>query len=218
MTPSLFFQEDDSHFSNFFNSTSWHSERCKDLGCDFSCFKKPSQVLPAGELNLLKNQAKLELHKLISPAQCLSHVLKSHTLDNIAPRSEILHPFPSIKFSPYFHGYDNLHPALKHGPLQTYLLDDLSCVRRESHPSGLSLEHNLSTCGHDSAKTPEKPSVEEFLVDALKGYVILGEARNLACLAKTWKGLSSKMCPQDMVENEGVLLVEVSLQNLEAGG
>ncbi|XP_020653659.3 mitogen-activated protein kinase kinase kinase 14 isoform X1 [Pogona vitticeps] len=202
-------QEDDSHFSTFFNSTSWHSEPCKDLGHDFSCFKKPSKLLPTGQLHLLKNPTKLELHKLISPAQCLSHVLKSHTLDNFAPQSEILHPFPSVQFSPYFHGCDNLHPAMKHSPLQTYLFDDLSRVNGESHLSDLSLEHSLSTCGHESAKTTsEKLSMEEFLVDALKGNVILGEPRNLACLAKTWKGLSSKTCPQEMDENEGVLLVE----------
>ncbi|KAJ7313497.1 hypothetical protein JRQ81_004919 [Phrynocephalus forsythii] len=188
-------QEDNSHFSTFFPSTSWQSEPCKDLDYDFNCFKKPSQALPAGKLPLLMNQAKLELHKLISPAQCLSHVLKSHTLDT--------------KFSPYFRGYDNLHPALKHGPLRTYLFDDLVRVGGEIPLSGLSLDHDLSTCGHESAKnTSEKPSMEEFLVDALKGYVILGEPKSLACLAKTWKGLSSKMCPQEMDENEGVLLVE----------
>ncbi|XP_003222577.2 mitogen-activated protein kinase kinase kinase 14 [Anolis carolinensis] len=201
-------QEDDSCLDTPFGNTSWHSEPLKDLGCDPHCFKKPNH---AHNLNLLKSQSKLELHKLISPAQCLSHVWKSHTLDNFAPQSKTLHPFPCDLFPPYIHGYDALIPALKIGPLGTYLFDDLSCVNVKNRLSDLTLEHNFSKCSLQSVKTPpDKLSMDEFLVDALKGSVILGEARNLACLVKTWKedGLSSKAKPQEINENEGVLLIE----------
>ncbi|XP_062994538.1 mitogen-activated protein kinase kinase kinase 14 [Elgaria multicarinata webbii] len=199
-------QENDSYIC-----TSWHSELCKELGCDLNYFEKPSHVLPAGKLHLLKNQAKLELHKLISPAQYLSHVRRSPTQENFVPQSETLHPFPCGKCPPYFCGYDQVLPIVKPGPLGTYLFDDLSCVDGKCVLSGLSLEHSFSKGSHHSVRsTSDKISIEEFLVDAMKGSVILGEPRNLASLAKTWKGggLSSKVCLQEMDENEGVLLIE----------
>ncbi|XP_063156617.1 mitogen-activated protein kinase kinase kinase 14 [Candoia aspera] len=204
-------QEDDSHLGTLFNITSWHSELCKDLGSDFSSFEKPSQVLSASKLHMLKNQAKLELHKLISPAQCLSHVWKSYTQDNFGSQLETVHPSPSSKFPPYLYGCGYLLPALNLGPLKTYLFDELSNVDGECHLSDLNLAHSFSKCGHQSAKnTSDTLSMDEFLVDALKGNVILGEPRNLACLAKTWKGdgSSSKACLQEINENEGVLLTE----------
>ncbi|XP_025023655.1 mitogen-activated protein kinase kinase kinase 14 isoform X2 [Python bivittatus] len=204
-------QEDDSHLGTLFNITSWHSELCKDLSSDFSSFEKPSQVLSASKLHMLKNQAKLELHKLISPAQCLSHVWKSYTQDNFGSQSETVHPSPSSKFPPYLYGCGYLLPALNLGPLKTYLFDDLSNVDGECHLSDLNLAHSFSKCSHQSAKnTSDTLSMDEFLVDALKGNVILGEPRNLACLAKTWKGdgSSSKACLQEINENEGVLLTE----------
>lgn len=57
----------------------------------------------------------------------------------------------------------------------------------------------------------DKVSVEEYLVDALKGSVSLGEPQNLASLAKTWRGgsLDPKEPFQKADENEGVLLTEV---------
>lgn len=57
----------------------------------------------------------------------------------------------------------------------------------------------------------DKLSVEEYLVDALKGSVSLGEPRNLASLAKTWRGgsLDSKEQFQEANESEGVVLNEV---------
>ncbi|KAK9396830.1 mitogen-activated protein kinase kinase kinase 14 [Crotalus adamanteus] len=71
-------QEDDSHLGTLFNITSWHSELYKDFGSDFSSFEKPNQVLSTSKLHMIKNQAKLELHKLISPAQCLSHEINEN--------------------------------------------------------------------------------------------------------------------------------------------
>ncbi|KAM3821381.1 mitogen-activated protein kinase kinase kinase 14 [Vipera latastei] len=202
-------QEDDSHLGTLFNITSWHSELCKDFGSDFSSFEKPSQVLSTSKLHMIKNQAKLELHKLISPAQCLSHVWKSYTQDNLGSQLKTVHPYPSNKFPPYLYGCNYLLPALKHGPLKTYLFDDLSNVDDECYLSDLNLEHSFSKCHQSAKNTSDNLSVDEFLVDALKGNVILGEPRNLACLSKTWKdGSSSKVCLQEISENEGVLLTE----------
>lgn len=208
----LFFQEDDSHLGTLFSSSSWPSKSCKDLACDFHPFEKPSQVHPADKLSLLKTQGKLELYKLISPAQCLNHVWRSHTQGNIVPPSATLPHFPYGRL-PRFHDCNDLLPALNFGPLGTYLFDDLSCVDGKGHLSGLSLEPDFSKHSHQSAHAiSTKLSVDEFLVDALKGSVTLGEPRNLAGLAKTWKagGLSLKECLQEMDGNEGVLLLEVS--------
>ncbi|KAG8139875.1 hypothetical protein E2320_002619 [Naja naja] len=202
-------QEDDSHLGTLFNITSWHSELCKDFGSDFSSFEKPSQVLSTSKLHMIKNQAKLELHKLISPAQCLSHVWKSYTQDNLGSQLETVHPCPSNKFPPYLYGRSYLLPALKPGPLKTYLFDDLSNVDDECYLSDLNLAHSFSKCHQSAKNTSDTFSMDEFLVDALKGNVILGEPKNLACLAKTWKdGSSSKVCLQEINENEGVLLTE----------
>ncbi|KAL7977038.1 hypothetical protein Chor_008987 [Crotalus horridus] len=202
-------QEDDSHLGTLFNITSWHSEQYKDFGSDFSSFEKPNQVLSTSKLHMIKNQAKLELHKLISPAQCLSHVWKSYTQDNLGSQLETVYPSPSNKFPPYLYGCSYLLPALKHGPLKTYLFDDLSNVDNECYLSDLNLAHSFSKCHQSAKNTSDNLSMDEFLVDALKGNVILGEPRNLACLAKTWKdGSSSKVCLQEINENEGVLLTE----------
>ncbi|XP_066484376.1 mitogen-activated protein kinase kinase kinase 14 [Tiliqua scincoides] len=204
-------QEDDSHLGTLFSSSSWQSKSCKDLACDLHPFEKPSQALSADRLNLLKNQGKLELYKLISPAQCLNHVWRSHAQGNTVPPSVTLHPFPYGKFPPCFRGCDDLLPAVKFGPLGTYLFDDLSCVDGKRNLSGLSLEPDFSKRSHQSVyTTSDRLSVDEFLVDALKGSVILGEPRNLAGLAKTWKGggLGSKECLEEIDGNEGVLLLE----------
>ncbi|ETE67354.1 Mitogen-activated protein kinase kinase kinase 14, partial [Ophiophagus hannah] len=209
LTSSFFLQEDDSHLGTLFNITSWHSELCKDFSSDFSSFEKPSQVLSTSKLHMIKNQAKLELHKLISPAQCLSHVWKSYTQDNLGSQLEIVHPCPSNKFPPYLYGQSYLLPALKPGPLKTYLFDDLSNVDDECYLSDLNLAHSFSKCHQSAKNTSDTFSMDEFLVDALKGNVILGAPKNLACLAKTWKdGSSSKVCLQEINENEGVLLTE----------
>ncbi|XP_053121057.1 mitogen-activated protein kinase kinase kinase 14 [Hemicordylus capensis] len=204
-------QEDDSHLGTLFSSSSWHSEKYKGLACDLTPFEQPGLVLPAGKLPFLKDQGKPELYKLISPAQCLSHVWRSHAQDNVVPQSETLRAFTYGRLPSYFCGCDDLLPALKHDPLGTYLFDDLLCVHGECKLSGLSLEQSCSKGIHHSAKTtPDKLLMDEFLVDALKGSVILGEPRNLAGLAKTWKGggSGSKERLQEMDENEGVLLLE----------
>lgn len=189
----------------------WHSESSHDPDSDLHPVEKPS-----GKLHPLKNQDKLELYKLISPAQCLRHVWKSHVQGNFLPQSESLQPYPYSKILPAFRCSDALFPVLKHSPLGTYLFDDFLRADGECCLSGLSLEHSFSKGTHQFAKlSVESLSEVEFLLDALKGNVILGEPRNLAGLAKTWKGggLDSKEWLQEMDKNEGVLLTEVSLQN-----
>ncbi|KAL8175638.1 UNVERIFIED_CONTAM: hypothetical protein K2H54_001576 [Gekko kuhli] len=201
-------QEDDSQLGTFFSSSSWCLESHKDPACGLDPSDKPGCVLPPGKLPLLKDGGKLELYKLISPAQCLDHVWKCHTRDNSARPPETL-GLSYSKPAPSFHDCGDWLPALRLGPLETYLFDDLSCANVERHLSGLSLEQSFSKCSHQSSKvTSDKLSVEEFLVDALKGSVILGEPRNLAGLAKTWQGCESGSKETD--ENEGVLLIEVS--------
>ncbi|XP_054848242.1 mitogen-activated protein kinase kinase kinase 14 [Eublepharis macularius] len=198
-------QEDDSQLGS-----SWRLESCKGLACEFEPSDKPSCVLPPGQRHLLKDNGKLELYKLISPAQCLDHVWKCHAQDHFVRPSEILGLHYS-KFPPSSHDCGDWLPALKFGPLGTYLFDDLSRAEGEHHLSGLSLEQSFSKCRQQSSKaTSDKLSVDEFLVDALKGSVILGEPRNLAGLAKTWKGggSGSKEWLQETDENEGVLLIE----------
>ncbi|XP_015284435.1 PREDICTED: mitogen-activated protein kinase kinase kinase 14 [Gekko japonicus] len=197
-------QEDDSHLGTFFSSSSWCLESRKDLACDLDPSDKPGGVLRPGKLPLLKDHGKLELYKLISPAQCLDHVWKCHTQDNLARPSETL-GFSYGKFSPPFRDRGDWLPALRLGPLETYLFDDLSRANVERHLSGLSLEQSFSKCSHQSSKATSD-FVEEFLVDALKGSVVLGEPRNLAGLAKTWQGCGSGSKETD--ENEGVLLIE----------
>lgn len=178
------------------------------MACDLDPPEKPGCVVPPGKLPLLKDHGKLELYKLISPAQCLDHVWKCHTQDSLARPPETL-GLRDGKFSPSSRDRGGWIPALRLGPLETYLFDDLSRASVECSLSGLSLEQSFSKCTHPSSRvTSDKLSIEEFLVDALKGSVVLGEPKNLAGLAKTWKGGGSGSKETD--GNEGVLLTEVS--------
>ncbi|XP_077169060.1 mitogen-activated protein kinase kinase kinase 14 [Paroedura picta] len=197
-------QEDVSPLGAFLSSSLWRSESCKDLACPLDPPEKAGHVPPPGKPHLLKDPGKLELYKLISPAQCLDHVWKCHTQDNSALRSKA----PSLgKIAPSFRDRGDWLPALGLGPLETYLFDDLLRADAERHLSGLSLEQDFSKRSRQSSKVPsDKLSVEEFLVDALKGSVVHGEPRNLAALAKTWKGGGSDSRERD--GNEGVLLTE----------
>nr|XP_056720690.1 mitogen-activated protein kinase kinase kinase 14 [Euleptes europaea] len=198
-------QEDDSQLGTFFSSSSWRSESCKDLACDRDPSEKPSHVLPPGKQHLLKERGKLELYKLISPAQCLDHVWKCHAQDNLVRLTETL-GLSYGKLPPSFRDRGDWLPALRLGPLGTYLFDDLLRADSERHLSCLSLEQS-SKCNWQSSKAnSDKLSVEEFLVDALKESVIHGEPRNLAGLAKTWKGGGSGS--KEIDGNEGVLLIE----------
>ncbi|XP_009082815.1 PREDICTED: mitogen-activated protein kinase kinase kinase 14 [Acanthisitta chloris] len=175
-------QEDESHQSALYRNSFWASEFDKNLGYDPLPFEKPDGVLPMDKLHSPRSQYKTDLHKLISPIQCLNHV---------------------------WPGVDSPLQALKHTALGTYFHGGLGY--QDSHFSGLNMEYGFSKCTNQSVKTSaDKISVEEYLVDALKGSVSFGEPQNLASLAKTWRGggLDQKEQFPAASENEGVLLNE----------
>ncbi|KFR05012.1 Mitogen-activated protein kinase kinase kinase 14 [Nipponia nippon] len=191
-------QEDESHQNTLYRNNFWVSELNKDLAYDPLPFEKPEKVLSAGKLHSPRSQYKTELHKLISPIQCLNHVWKRHYQRDSVPQPETLHPFPPLH-------------AMKLNALKTYFHGDLNYQESEHRFSGLNLEYSFPKCVNQSMKTSlDKISVEEYLVDALKGSVSLGEPQNLASLAKTWKGggLDPKEQFHEADENEGVLLNE----------
>ncbi|XP_019379088.1 PREDICTED: mitogen-activated protein kinase kinase kinase 14 [Gavialis gangeticus] len=204
-------QEDETHQNTFFSNGSWFSELCKDSVCNQFPFEKSGKVLPTGKLPSLRNQHAPHLHKLISPIQYLNHVWKPPCQRNHLPQPETLHPFPYNILQPRFPALDSSLHAMKLNALETYLQGDLAYVDGGHHLPGLRSECSFPNCVSQSMKTStDKLSVEEYLVDALKGSVSLGEPRNLASLAKTWRGgsLDSKEQFQEANENEGVLLNE----------
>lgn len=158
------------------------------------------------------SQHKTDLHKLISPVQCLNHVWKLHYQRDNVPHPETLRPFPYNIVPPAFPHLDNpIHPV-KLNALETYFHRDFNYPDSEHRLSGLKLGYSFPKCVSQSMKSSlDKVSVEEYLVDALKGSVSLGEPQNLASLAKTWRGgsLDPKEPFQKADENEGVLLTEV---------
>nr|XP_006111896.1 mitogen-activated protein kinase kinase kinase 14 isoform X1 [Pelodiscus sinensis]XP_006111897.1 mitogen-activated protein kinase kinase kinase 14 isoform X1 [Pelodiscus sinensis]XP_006111898.1 mitogen-activated protein kinase kinase kinase 14 isoform X1 [Pelodiscus sinensis]XP_014431138.1 mitogen-activated protein kinase kinase kinase 14 isoform X1 [Pelodiscus sinensis] len=204
-------QEDETHQNILFSNSSCFSEPCKDSISDQILFDKPRKVLLTDKLQSLRNPHRPELHKLISPVQCLNHVWKLHCQGDFVPQPETLHPFPYNRLPSCISVLDGPLCAVKRNPLETYLRDDWACATSEPRLSGLSLEHTFSKCVSQSTETTsDKLSVEEYLVDALKGSVSLGEPRNLASLAKTWRGggLDLKGQFQEADDNEGVLLTE----------
>ncbi|XP_057266023.1 mitogen-activated protein kinase kinase kinase 14 isoform X1 [Pezoporus wallicus] len=205
-------QEDESHQNIIYRNSFWVSEFNKDsMLYDPLSFEKPEKVLSTGKLHPPRSQYKAELHKLISPIQCLNHVWKRHYQRDSVPQPETLHPFPYNIIPPHFpHLYSSLH-AMKYNALETYFHGDLNYQDDEHQLPGLNLEYSFSKCINQSMKTSsDKISVEEYLVDALKGSVSLGEPQNLASLAKTWRGggLDLKGQFHEADENEGVLLTE----------
>ncbi|XP_036254846.1 mitogen-activated protein kinase kinase kinase 14 [Molothrus aeneus] len=200
-------QEDESHQSTLYRNSFWVPEFNKDLGYDPLPFEKPAHApLSMGKLHSPRSQYKTELHKLISPIQCLNHVWKQR---DTVPQPETLHPFPYNILPPHFPHVDNPLRAMKQNALDTYFHGDLNY--QDSHLSGLNLEYNFTKCINQSVQTSsDKLSVEEYLVDALKGSVSFGEPQNLASLAKTWRGGGLELKEQfhEASENEGVLLNE----------
>ncbi|KAM6238485.1 mitogen-activated protein kinase kinase kinase 14 [Porphyrio hochstetteri] len=204
-------QEDESHQNTLYRNSFWGSEFNKDLFYDPLPFEKPEKLLSTGKLHSPRSQYKTELHKLISPIQCLNHVWKRHYQRESVPQPETLHPFPYNIIPPHFPHLNSPLRAVKRNALETYFHGDLNCQDSEHHLSGLNLEYSFSKGVNQSMKTSsDKISVEEYLVDALKGSVSLGEPQNLASLAKTWRGggLDLKEQFHEADENEGVLLNE----------
>ncbi|NXP14017.1 M3K14 kinase, partial [Thinocorus orbignyianus] len=204
-------QEDESHQNTLYRNSFWVSEFNKDLVYDTLPFEKPEKVLSTGKLHSPRSQYKTELHKLISPIQCLSHVWKRHCQRDSVPQPETLHPFPYNIIPPHFPHLDSPLHAMKHHALEKCFHGDLNYQDSENRLSGLNFEYSYPKCVSQSVKTSsDKVSVEEYLVDALKGSVSLGEPQNLASLAKTWRGggLDPKEQFHEADENEGVLLNE----------
>ncbi|KAM4844491.1 mitogen-activated protein kinase kinase kinase 14 isoform 1-T3 [Thomomys bottae] len=160
-----------------------------------------------------------ELHKLISPLQCLNHVWKLHHPQDMPPLPHSTHPFPYSRL-PHPFPFHPLKPW-KPYPMESFLdklagvdsqktlpsphLRTLACVDDQKPLPRPHLEPTFPSHGNH-----EKFSVEEYLVHALQGSVSSGQAHSLTSLAKTWSAGNSR--PQrlspETEDNEGVLLTE----------
>lgn len=192
-----------------------------------SSFTKPLKEADLGHLCCKKQGEGLrpvlprpELHKLISPLQCLNHVWKLHHPQAVGPPPHSTHPFPYNRL-PHPFPFHPLEPWRAY-PLESLFLNKLAGVSGQQPLPG----PHLSKLAYGDSQKPlpgphlessypsrgaqEKVPVEEYLVHALQGSVSSGQANNLASLAKTWSSGSSK--PQrlnpETEDNEGVLLTE----------
>lgn len=209
-------QEDESPLgAPYVRNAPQFTKPLKEPGLGQLCFKK------LGE-GLRPELPRSELHKLISPLQCLNHVWKLHHPQDVGPLPQPTHPFPYSRL-PHPFPFHPLQPWKPH-PLESFFLGKLACLdSQQPLPSpplgklacidsqkplpGPPLQPSCPPCA-----TRDKFSVEEYLVHALKGSVSSGQADGLASLAKTWSAGSSK--PQESSpkteDSEGVLLTEVS--------
>ncbi|XP_019521240.1 PREDICTED: mitogen-activated protein kinase kinase kinase 14 [Hipposideros armiger] len=184
----------------------------KEPGLGQLCFKKLGEGLrPA--------LPRPELHKLISPLQCLNHVWKLHHPQDVGPLPQPAQPFPYSRL-PHPFPFHPLQPWKPH-PLESFLgklacvdsqqplpgspLGKLACIDSQKTVPGPPLGPSCPLRG-----TCEKFSVEEYLVHALQGSVSSGQAHSLSSLAKTWStGGSRPQEPSPQTEDsEGVLLTE----------
>lgn len=182
----------------------------KEPGLGQLCFKKLEEGLrPA--------LPRSELHKLISPLQCLNHVWKLHHPQDLGPLPQPAHPFPYSRL-PHPFPFHPLQPWKPH-PLESFL-DKLTCVDNQQPLSGPHLGKLACVDSQKPVPGPrlepscparEKFSVEEYLVHALQGSVSSGRAHSLASLAKTWSAGGSKprKPSPETEDSEGVLLTEV---------
>ncbi|XP_047401577.1 mitogen-activated protein kinase kinase kinase 14 [Sciurus carolinensis] len=206
-------QEDESPLGTLYvRNAPQFTKPLKEPGFDHLCFKK------LGE-DLRPVPPRPELHKLISPLQCLNHVWKLHHPQDMGPLPHSAHPFPYSRL-PHPFPFHPLQPWKPH-PLESFFLGKLACVDDQKPLPGPHL--SKLTC-IDSQKPlpgphlePSCPThssrekfVEEYLVHALQGSVSSGQAHSLASLAKTWSAGGSR--PQrpstETEDNEGVLLTE----------
>lgn len=217
MTPVFFLQEDEPPLGNLYaRSVPQFTKPLKGTDLGHLCFKKQSEglqpVLP-----------RPELHKLISPLQCLNHVWKLHHPQAVGPLPHSTPPFPYSKMPHPFPFYP-LEPWRPY-PLESLFLDKLAAISGQQPLPGPPYLSKLA-CGDSQKPLPgphlessypargaqEKVPVEEYLVHALQGSVSSGRADSLTSLAKTWSSGSCK--PQKLSpeteDNEGVLLTEVS--------
>lgn len=213
----FFLQEDESPLGNLYaRNVSQFTKPLKGPGLGHLCFKKQDEglrpVLP-----------RPELHKLISPLQCLNHVWKLHHPQATGPLPHPTHPFPFSRMPHPFPFYP-LEPWRPY-TLNPAFLDKLAAVSGQRPLPGpphlskpayrdsqkpLPGPHLESSCL--SREALEKVPAEEYLVHALQGSVSSGQAHSLASLAKTWSSGSSKLqrFSPETEDNEGVLLTEVT--------
>lgn len=215
--PVFFLQEDESPLGNLYaRNVSPFTKPLRGSGLGHLCFKKQDEglrpVLP-----------RPELHKLISPLQCLNHVWKLHHPQAAGPLPHPTHPTPYSGIPHPFPFYP-LEPWRPY-TLDSIFLDKLAGVHGQRplpgppHLSKLAYgdsqkplpgPHLQSSCPSRGAL--DKGPVEEYLVHALQGSVSSGQAHSLASLAKTWSSGSSKLqrLSPETEDNEGVLLTEVT--------
>uniref|UniRef100_A0A8C0MFI7 Mitogen-activated protein kinase kinase kinase 14 n=2 Tax=Canis lupus familiaris TaxID=9615 RepID=A0A8C0MFI7_CANLF len=215
-------QEDESPLGpSYVRNALQFTKPLKEPGLGQLCFKKLEEDLrPA--------LPRSELHKLISPLQCLNHVWKLHHPQDLGPLPQPAHPFPYSRL-PHPFPFHPLQPWKPH-PLESFFLNKLTCIDSQQPLSG---PHLGKLACVDSQKpvpgpcleprcpsrgTREKFSVEEYLVHALQGSVSSGQAHSLASLAKTWSaGGSNPQKPSPETEDsEGVLLTEVRIEVFRA--
>uniref|UniRef100_A0A8C5P206 Mitogen-activated protein kinase kinase kinase 14 n=1 Tax=Jaculus jaculus TaxID=51337 RepID=A0A8C5P206_JACJA len=184
----------------------------KELDLGHPCFKKQGE-------GLRPVMPRPELHKLISPLQCLNHVWKLHHPTAKSPLPHSAHPFPCRR-PPHPFPFHPLQPWKPH-PLESLFLDKLASVGGQQPLPGPHL--GKLACGDNQkplssphlessylSRAHEKFPVEEYLVHALQGSVSSGQAHSLASLAKTWsaRGSRTQRLSPETEENEGVLLTE----------
>ncbi|XP_058532627.1 mitogen-activated protein kinase kinase kinase 14 [Ochotona princeps] len=190
-------QEDESPLGTpYIKNSPQFTKPLKEPDLGQLCFKKFGEGLrPA--------LPRSELHKLISPLQCLNHVWKLHHPQDVVPLPQPPHPFPYNRLPHPFPFYP-LQPR-KPQPLESFVLGKLACVDSQQSLPGPPLEPSYLAPG-----TREKFSVEEYLVHALQGSVSSGQAHSLTSLAKTWSAVGSRpQKPSPETEDcEGVLLTE----------
>ncbi|XP_071066806.1 mitogen-activated protein kinase kinase kinase 14 isoform X2 [Dasypus novemcinctus] len=210
-------QEDESPLGTpYVRNAPQFTKPLKEPGLGQLCFKKLGEGLrPA--------LPRSELHKLISPLQCLNHVWKLHHPQDVGPLPQPAHPFPYSRL-PHPFPFHPLQPWKPHPLEESFFLNKLACVDSQQPLPGpclgkLAYVDNQQPLpgprlepSSPSRGTYDKFSVEEYLVHALQGSVSSGQAHSLASLAKTWSAggpkpreSSPKMETED---SEGVLLTE----------
>ncbi|XP_073653403.1 mitogen-activated protein kinase kinase kinase 14 isoform X3 [Tursiops truncatus] len=208
-------QEDESPLGTpYVRNTPQFSKPLKEPGLGHLWFKKLGEGLrPA--------LPRPELHKLISPLQCLNHVWKLHHPQDVGPLPQPAHPFPYSR-RPHPFPFHPLQPWKPH-PLESFFLGKLAnCVDSQQPLPGPPLGRLACVDGQKPLPGPhvkpscpshgssDKLSMEEYLVHALQGSVSSGQARSLASLAKTWLvgGSKPREPSPETEDSEGVLLIE----------
>ncbi|XP_030076775.1 mitogen-activated protein kinase kinase kinase 14 [Microcaecilia unicolor] len=191
-------QEDKSQQYLFYKSSNPLIDCPKDSTFMQVCGGDVVKLHPVGYLPTI--QGKPELHKLISRDQSLYHVGAEKLYKReVIPKPETGGCHTYIRRPTYIPGLDF--------PPKHVLQSNMSQKPPDSLACRFELEDRFPTFGNPSVRAiSENRSVEECMVDALKGSVSNEEPRSLIAIAKMWK----KSIPdsEDSVQNEGILLTE----------